>query len=320
MQLTDKQQEGLKIAVERYRANAPYTVISGYAGTGKSTLIKFIVSALELNPDEDVAYITFTGKASEVLRSKGCKNAMTAHKLLYYSKQMPNGKYVYKPRPILESQYKLIVVDEVSMLPSDMWELLLSHKIYVLATGDPFQLPPINKKLDNHVLDIPHIFLDEVMRQAKESDIITTSMDIRAGKKLSKLSGNDIQIFNKQDFVDGMYSWADQIIVATNKQRQEINDYVRKDILQLPDYPSIGDKLICLQNCWEILSNKGNPLINGSIVYIKEIIEGTRIYNLNSEIISVPVFYLTLENNDETFYCCADKKALVEGIKTFTPE
>lgn len=95
------------------------------------------------------------------------------------------------------------------MLPKDMWDLLLSHNIYVIACGDPFQIPPIDKKQDNHILDNPHIFLDEVMRQAKESDIICLSMDIREGKRLSPFSGHDAQVFKKNDLCDGMYFWAD---------------------------------------------------------------------------------------------------------------
>ena len=137
MILTNKQQEGLKIAVARFKAREPYTCVSGYAGSGKSTLIKFIVNALELK-DDQVAYVAYTGKAASVLRHKGCPNAMTAHKLLYYSKRLPNGKFLYRPRPALDGDYKVIVVDEVSMLPKQLWDLLLSHGIYVLACGDPF--------------------------------------------------------------------------------------------------------------------------------------------------------------------------------------
>lgn len=137
MILTNKQEAGLKLAVARYKAHEPWTCIAGYAGTGKSTLVKFIIAALNLRP-EDVAYVTFTGKAASVLRHKGCPNAMTAHKLLYYSKRLPSGKYIFKPRPILEGNYSLIVVDEISMLPNDLWELLLSHKKHVIALGDPF--------------------------------------------------------------------------------------------------------------------------------------------------------------------------------------
>ena len=51
MELTRKQEEGLKIALQRHRNLEKYTVISGYAGTGKSTLVRFIIDAL--NVDED---------------------------------------------------------------------------------------------------------------------------------------------------------------------------------------------------------------------------------------------------------------------------
>ena len=74
MELTRKQEEGLKIAIERYNRNEKYTVISGYAGTGKSTLVKFIIAALGVEPEEDVVYTSYTGKATQVLQSKGNKN------------------------------------------------------------------------------------------------------------------------------------------------------------------------------------------------------------------------------------------------------
>ena len=67
MILTNKQEQGLQIAVERYKNKERYTVIAGYAGSGKSTLIKFIISALGVNPEEEVCYVAFTGKAATVL-------------------------------------------------------------------------------------------------------------------------------------------------------------------------------------------------------------------------------------------------------------
>jgi len=48
-------------------------------------------------------------------------------------------------------------------------------------------LPPVpdgNEDPDNHVLDHPHIFLDEIMRQAQESEIIRLSMHVREGNPL----------------------------------------------------------------------------------------------------------------------------------------
>ena len=137
MTLTNKQQEGLKIAIARYKARKPYTCISGFAGSGKSTLVKFIIDALELNMD-DVAYVAYTGKAAKVLAQKGCPNATTAHKLLYFASPTPSGKYIFKPKSTYQmGYYKLIIVDEVSMLPLQLWTLLLSHRIHVIALGDP---------------------------------------------------------------------------------------------------------------------------------------------------------------------------------------
>lgn len=320
MELTRKQEEGLRIAIDRYNHNEPYTIIAGYAGTGKSTLINFIIAALEVNPEDEVAYITFTGKASEVLREKGCPNAMTAHKLLYYSKQMPNGKFFYRPRPSLEKDYKVIVVDEVSMLPKDMWDLLLTHGIYVIACGDPFQIPPIDKNQDNGILNNPHIFLDEVMRQAKESDIICLSMDIREGKKINPFKGNDTQVFNKKDLCDGMYFWADQILVSTNKSRHDINSYIRDD-LRRGFEPEIDDKVICLRNCWDTLSEKQcDPLINGSIGTISAMHMESIDYIIMGQKVTAPVLVTDLiTSNDEYKNLHIDYTALTTGEKFFNP-
>lgn len=270
MELTKRQEQGLRIAVERYNEGAPYTCISGFAGSGKSTLISFIISALEVDPEEDVAYVAYTGKAANVLREKGCPNAVTAHKLIYYSKLMPNGKYSYTVRKTLEQPYKIIVVDEISMLPKSMWEQLLRYGIYILACGDPFQIPPINSKEDNHVLDNPHVFLDEIMRQAQESDIIRLSMDIRAMKPIKPFEGNDVKVFDKDALSVGMCQWADQILVGTNARRNQINDLMRKQ-LGFGEEPQIGDKIICLHNEWEIYaSDECTPLTNGTIGYITD--------------------------------------------------
>ena len=72
MILTKKQAEGLLIAIDRYDSGKKFTVISGYAGSGKSTLVRFIIEALDVE-EKDVCYCAFTGKAAEVLGPKGFK-------------------------------------------------------------------------------------------------------------------------------------------------------------------------------------------------------------------------------------------------------
>lgn len=269
MELTRKQEEGLRIAVERYHQNEPYTVIAGYAGTGKSTLIKFIISALDINP-ERVAYIAYTGKAAQVLRNKGCPTAMTAHRLLYKSLQRADGTFIHIPRELLNSDCDIVVVDEVSMLPKQMWELLLSHNVYVIACGDPGQLPPIGE--ENGILDHPHIFLDEIMRQAAESEIIRLSADIRAGKIIKPYKGSEINVVRQRDLCDGMFTWADQILCGKNITRHTMNNYYR-NMRYGEDIPApiVGDKVICLKNNWDKITATGDALVNGTIGTIEEI-------------------------------------------------
>lgn len=263
MILTSKQEEGLKIAVARYQSHEPWTCIAGYAGSGKSTLIKFIIAALNIDND-DVCYVAYTGKAAKVLKEKGCPNAMTAHRLLYQSLPRNDGTFYHKIKRPLEYPYKLIVVDEVSMLPKEMWDLLLSHKIHVLCLGDPFQLPPIGE--DNGVLANPHIFLDEIMRQAQESEIIRLTMDIREEKPLQLFKGNEVQVINPNEIVGGMYNWADQIIVAKNTTRRTINNQMRKMLFNTDDTrPLEGDRVICLRNDWDNPNAAGDIAVNGTI-------------------------------------------------------
>lgn len=264
MILTRKQEEGLKIAVERHRNHEKYTVISGFAGTGKSTLVKFIIEALNVEKSK-VCYATFTGKAAEVLRKKGNENACTLHKLLYHHIPRPGGGFFRKPKTALE--YDIIVVDEVSMAPKKMMDLLFSHKCYVICLGDPFQIPPIDEKEDNHLLENPHIFLDEIMRQAAESDIIRLSMDIREEKTLSDYMGETARVLSRKKFEPAMLTWADEVLVSTNKNRIMYNNQIRKMLGRGPE-PEDGDKIVCLRNYWDDISEGGDALVNGTIGYL----------------------------------------------------
>lgn len=257
MELTKRQQEGLSLAIKKYKNKEKYVVISGYAGSGKSTLVRFIIEALGVNENE-VAYSTFTGKAAEVLRKKGNANSITLHKLLYENVANRDGTFSRFPKPLLEQ--KIIVVDEISMVPKDMVELLLSHDVFCLFLGDPFQLPPLMADNDNGLLRNPDIFLDEIMRQAAESEIIQLTMKIRNNEPISYFKGKEVMVIPKEELLTGHLTWADMIICATNAQRWEINRQVRK-ILGFKNPIEENEKVIVKRNYWEYLNPEGEPLV-----------------------------------------------------------
>ena len=269
MELNEKQKNGLTLALQRYKNKEKYTVIAGYAGAGKSTLVRFIIEELKTYgvKETDVCFACFTGKAAQVLLKKGNKNVITLHKLLYKSIPKESGGFVRIPNPSIP--YKIVVVDEVSMAPKTLMDLLFKHDVYVICLGDPFQLPPVDKKEDNHLLDTPHIFLDEIMRQAQESEIIQLSMAIRENRPIEAFQGKEVQILNKEELNTGMLTWADQILVATNATRVSINTQMRQ-LLNFGEQPQDGDKIICLRNYWDCFSDNEEPLVNGTIGILKD--------------------------------------------------
>lgn len=125
------------------------------------------------------------------------------------------------------------------------------------------QLPQIDKNETHDLLDHPHVFLDEIMRQAAESEIIQMTMKIRNQEPIPYYNGNEIMVIPYSKLVDGCYSWADQIIAATNQKRKSVNDYVRK-MYGYSGLPQEGERMICLRNYWDDVSSTGESLVNGT--------------------------------------------------------
>ncbi len=310
--LNEQQRMGLEIACQRFKAREKYTVIAGYAGTGKSTLVKFIIQALGV-PEDQVVYCAYTGKATSVLASKGNKNTSTLHKLLYFSKRIGERKYIRRLREKLEGRYRVIVVDEVSMVPSEMLQHLLRFNIHILCLGDPFQIPPPLAE-DNKVLYNPHIFLTEIMRQEADNQIIQTSFKIRNSLPLDKMTSRDVDIIQRGELTLDTLCAADQVLCATNETRQRFNHVMRQH-LGRGEEPEIGDKIICMQNQWDTETATGDALINGTIGTIQDMgfyydhILGCKIMNLtllpdyaekqenhSTEFIDIPVDYNFFKN------------------------
>lgn len=306
MELTNKQEIGLKEAILRHRNNERYTVISGYAGTGKSTLVRFIIDALDVDENK-IAYCAYTGKAAEVLRKKGNKNAMTLHRLLYDSIPRPGGGFFRKPKTSLD--YDIIIVDECSMVPKSMVNMLLKHKVFVIFLGDPGQLPMIDKNESHDLLEHPHVFLDEIMRQAAESEIIQLTMKIRNGENIPFTKGKEVMVIPKAELVTGHMLWADQIICATNQTRINLNNQMRNLLGFSGDIPQHNEKVICLHNYWENFSDSGESvLVNGMTGNIlnpfETFIEAPRYIKMRNY--KIPLIHCEFESDDGQIFTGVD--------------
>lgn len=187
------------------------------------------------------------------------------------------------------------------------------------------QLPPVDKSQDNHVLDKPHVFLDEIMRQALDSEIIRCSMWIREGKPLASYpaENKEIMLLPKAQRTNDMLLWADQILCATNRERQNLNNLMR-ELKGFGPEPEIGDKIINLSNHWEFGSSNNTeaiPLTNGSIGTITSLQHSSisvpfYIYDKGD----IPILYTSMVDEDGEIYegIPADYNFFMTGEKTLT--
>ncbi len=263
-----------------YNSTRQVFVLAGYAGTGKSTLLKYsITETLGLIPDQSVAFVTPTGKAATVLIRQGI-SATTLHRLIYQSitqeteievngKKIKIEKLSFKRRENIDKSIKLIVLDEASMVSDDVMYDLLQFGVKMIICGDNAQLPPVEGL--NTYLKEPDFTLRQIVRQQLDNPIIKLSQMAREGIYIPYgRYGDSVSVLNKRFFTGEKrrhcLTTADQIICGINKTRTAINNEIRSMLNRGP-FPESGDKLICTLNNWEqfIDSDFRFNLVNGII-------------------------------------------------------
>ncbi|MDY6863748.1 MAG: AAA family ATPase [Thermodesulfobacteriota bacterium] len=132
--------------------NKPLSVTSGAAGTGKTTIIHSLLTAIEKAHGTGTAFLLLapTGKASQKIREKTNKHASTIHSLLA-SKGWLNDNFTFKKKGGSKTkEYSTIIIDESSMIDLGLMAALFrcidwNHVERLMLVGDPNQLPPIGR-------------------------------------------------------------------------------------------------------------------------------------------------------------------------------
>jgi exodeoxyribonuclease-5 len=242
------------------RGRASIFRLFGYAGTGKTTLVKHIAEGV----DGKVLFAAFTGKAACVMRSKGCHSASTIHSLIYRARESgeetPSFE-LWNDAPA--SKAKLIIIDECSMVDAELARDLMSFGVPLLVLGDPAQLPPISG--GGYFTDAePDAMLTEVHRQAQDDPIVRLSMEIRAGHPLTQGQYGETQVVRRDALDPKRVLDADQVLVGRNVTRRAYNERLRERRGFADALPMAGDKLVCLRN------NRRKGLFNGGLWMVKE--------------------------------------------------
>ncbi|TRZ82023.1 ATP-dependent RecD-like DNA helicase, partial [bacterium] len=116
------------------QSDSPFSVITGGAGTGKTTIIKEIVRNIS---DSIPALVCPTGKAAARLREASGIATSTIHSLMRYN--FNSGTFMINDL----SPYTLII-DEASMMDSWLFSSIIDRKPHrICLAGDFAQLPPV---------------------------------------------------------------------------------------------------------------------------------------------------------------------------------
>lgn len=151
----------------------------------------------------------------------------------------------------------------------------------------------IDKNESHDLLDHPDVFLDQIMRQAAESEIIQLTMKIRNGEDIPYMQGKEVMIVPKKDLVTGHLLWADTILTATNATRHSINRQMR-ELYGYEGELNENEVVICKRNYWDDLNNEGDALVNGTIGKVK---------NIHDSYINIPRYIQNDRHHIPTIMC-----------------
>jgi exodeoxyribonuclease-5 len=177
-------------------------LITGYAGTGKTTAISAIINALyDLKIKSTL--MAPTGRAAKVLSNFSGKPAHTIHKNIYKQKSSNDGfgKFVLGKNLSADTFF---IVDEASMIGNQSFDAsifgsgnllddLVSYvytgtRCKLILIGDSAQLPPVNSpespalnvsNLKSLGFSVQHVCLTDVVRQSLASGILNNATKVR---------------------------------------------------------------------------------------------------------------------------------------------
>lgn len=268
--LSEEQEKGLKLIHLWLDTDVQEFKLGGYAGTGKTTLIKVLLDQIRLK--YCVAVASFTGKAVSILRRKGITTAQTLHSLMYTPREK-NGQITFVLREYIEAD--IVVIDEASMVSEELYHDLLTFGVRILWIGDPAQLEPIGS--DAGLMKKPDFTLTQIHRQAENSEILTLATRLRQGQWNADLRKDFPKMIERYKFPLDIGN-PDQVICGFNKTRVAFNNHVRKH-LKRKGLIETGERIICLRNNPQIGLFNGLQLTVTAFTQIHEKV--IRFYALN---------------------------------------
>lgn len=292
LSLHEGQQQGIMTALSN-----KISIITGGPGTGKTTLVKKLISFLT-SERMTIKLAAPTGRAAKRLMESTGHFATTLHRLLEFDHS--NGRFVYNAQNTLKVDF--LIVDEFSMV-----DLFLAHSliqalpstVHLVLIGDCNQLPSVGP--GNVLRDfiesekIPNVMLTEIFRQARSSLIVInahrinhgefpTTSDPEATQKdfifIKETEPQNLQGHIKRMFEEckkrGFPPASIQLLTPMNRGiagTQTINSFLQSYLHpeQRPALTHFGTKYHLYDRVMQIRNNYDKNVFNGDIGLIQQV-------------------------------------------------
>ncbi len=292
---TDDQSEALK-KIATYIAENSNDVIfllTGYAGTGKTSVISSIVHTLDLLRMRSVL-LAPTGRAAKVLGYYSERQALTIHKKIYRQKSSKDGVSSFiLDRNLHRDTY--FIVDEASMISNissdvslfgsgklldDLIEYVYSGTdCKLILVGDTAQLPPVGSTfspalnlnaLEEYGFALRSTELKQVLRQSESSGVLMNATRVRLQISENSLvhpsmdctNFNDVISLSGEDLIEELSASYGTcglegtiIVVNSNKQANRYNQGIRNRIFFREEEICTGDIVMVVKNNYFLIED-----------------------------------------------------------------
>lgn len=262
-------------------------LLTGYAGTGKSSLIGSLVKTMN-GFRQKAVLLAPTGRAAKVFSGYAGQQAFTIHKKIYRQQKFAEGSPRFSLSENLH-KHTLFIVDEASMISNessdfsifgtgrlldDLIEYVYSGRgCRILLVGDSAQLPPVKQDnspaldrdmLRSYSLEVTEASLTRIVRQEEESGILYNATMLRDALR-SRLTETypklrvdgfaDVLRISGTELIDEISAAYQKegmeetiVISRSNKRVNAYNNGIRNRVLYREEEISAGDILMITKN------------------------------------------------------------------------
>lgn len=309
--------------------------LSGYAGTGKTSLMEMIAKKCQ-KQNKPVMFCATTNKAAAVLNERVSKagfKAETLNKVFGISVEIDPNSKTYNARNLVNNLKDIdilpnttIIIDEASMINEENYRILndiaRNKGLKIIYVGDEAQLAPVNEEQISKVFrngDGKVVTLTQVERTA-DNAILKEATDIREGKPLSgetsfNSKGEGVAYILPQHteavndviekYIKGLKKDPNyfRILAYTNKAVSNYNTQVRNLLGYTSSIPNIGEPMTGYNNwgyTYDRKKKKGTyRFINSESYKVTKVDKPKQVYTKldNGTSISMQAIPITLEDS-----------------------